>query len=373
MTHFDSLKDLVAFMRQVIDPQQVASLMKEGREMSVERGQGYERLVELIIGSKIAASLHVVVDKHIADVLSGGPKTTDALANELKLPADTLQRFMRALTQVGLFAELDDGVFANTEVSYYLRSDVQYSLRNMVTMLDDDAVSRGWRRLTDVLESGKPAFNEVNGTGFFDWIKADPDRTAGMASFMGGIYGPQGPKIASGYPFGRFETLIDIGGGNGHILAEILTKHPQLRGALFDLPPTAEVARAFLSQRELTDRCEVFGGDFFDAVPSGYDAYMIKSCLHDWNDSKAVEILQRCRDAMPAHGRVLIVEIVLGPGRPIGHPHRLIDLEMMVTLGGKERSEKEFATILKHPGLRLESVTPIEGSFFSVVEAVVDR
>jgi hypothetical protein len=166
----------------------------------------------------------------------------------------------------------------------------------------------------------------ANGTGFFDWIKADPDRTAGMASFMEGIYGPQGPKIASGYPFGRFETLIDIGSGNGHILAEILTKHPQLRGALFDLPPTVEVARAFLSQRELTDRCEVFGGDFFDAVPSGYDAYRIKSCLHDWNDSKAVEILQRCRDAMPAHGCVLIVEIVLGPGRPIGHPHRLIDL-----------------------------------------------
>ncbi len=341
--------------------------------MSVERDQGYERLVELIIGSKIAAALHVVVDKHIADVLSDGPKTTDALANELTLPANTLQRFMRALTQVGLFAELDDGVFANTEVSEYLRSDVQYSLRNMVSVLDDDAVSHGWGRLLDVLETGKPAFDEVNGTGFFDWIKADPERTAGMASFMGGIYGPQGPKIAAGYPFDRFETLIDIGGGNGHILAELLAKHPQLNGALFDLPPTAEVARDFLSQRELMDRWEVLDGDFFDAVPSGYDAYLIKSCLHDWNDDKAIEILRRCHDAMPTHGHVLIVEIVLGPGRPIGHPHRLIDLEMMVTLGGKERSEKEFAALLEQAELRLERVTPIEGSFFSVVEAVTDR
>jgi hypothetical protein len=341
--------------------------------MNGERGQGYERLVELIIGSKIAAALHVVVDKRIADVLARGPKTADALANEVQCPADTLRRFMRALTQIGLFAEVDDGVFANTEVSEHLRSDVQYSLRDMVTVLDDEAVAHGWRRLPDVLASGKPAFDEVNGLGFFDWIKADQGRSAAMASFMGGIYGPQGPRIAAGYPFGRFETLIDIGGGNGHILAEILAQHPQLRGALFDLPPTAAVARQFLAERGLTARWEVFAGDFFDAVPSGYDAYMLKSCLHDWNDQKAVEILQRCRDAMPDHGRVLIVEIVLGPGRPIGHPHRLIDLEMMVTLGGKERSEKEFAALLKQAGLRLETVIPIDGSFFSVVEAAVDR
>src|SRR5262249_10590781 len=105
--------------------------------------------------------------------------------------------------------------------------------------------------------------------------------------------------------------------------------------------------------------------------PRGYEAYMLKSCLHDWNDAKAVEILRRCRDAMPEHGRALIVEIVLGPGRAVGHPHRLIDLERMVTLGGKERSEKEFATILDQAGLTLETVTPIAGSFFSVVEAAV--
>jgi hypothetical protein len=327
----------------------------------------------LIIGSKIAASLHVVVDKCIPDVLASGPKTADALAGAVKLPADALRRFMRALTQLGIFTELDDGVFANTEVSEYLRSDVQYSLRDMVTVLDNDAVASGWQRLPEVLESGKPAFDEVNGMGFFDWLKADPDRSAAMASFMGGIYGPQGPKIATGYPFERFETLIDIGGGNGHILAEILDRHPQLRGALFELPPTAAVARGFLSKRQLTARWDVFEGDFFKAVPSGYDAYMIKSCLHDWNDAKAVEILQRCREVMPTHGRVLIVEIVLGPGRSIGHPHRLIDLEMMVTLGGKERSQNEFASLLEAAGLKLEIVTPIEGSFFSVVEAVANR
>ena len=117
-------------------------------------------------------------------------------------------------------------------------------------------------------------------------------------------------------------------------------------------------------------RCEVLSGDFFETVPSGFDAYMLKSCLHDWHDVKSVEILRRCRNAMPKHGRVLIVEIVLAPGRPIGHPHRLIDLEMMVTLGGKERSQREFAALLAQAGLCLTTVTPIAGSFFSVVEAL---
>jgi hypothetical protein len=189
--------------------------------MPAEPGRGYERLVELIIGAKIAAALHVVVDKGLADVLAPGPKTAEALAEAVQVPVETLRRFLRALTQVGLFAEVRDGVFTNTEVSEHLRSDVPYSLRDMVTV--SEAVARGWRRLPDVLATGQAAFNAVNGMGFFDWIKSNPVRSAAMASFMGGIYGPQGPKIAAGYPFGSFSTLIDIGGGTGHVLAAILS------------------------------------------------------------------------------------------------------------------------------------------------------
>ena len=206
--------------------------------------------------------------------------------------------------------------------------------------------------------------------GFFDWIKSDPVRSAAMASFMGGIYGPQGPKDRRRVPLRELFDAHRYRGWQWPRLGGDPCEHPQLRGALFDLPPTADVARRFLAERGLAARCEVFAGDFFETVPSGFDAYMLKSCLHDWHDAKAVEILRRCRDAMPDHGRVLIVEIVLAPGRPIGHPHRLIDLEMMVTLGGKERSEQEFAALLAQAGLRLTTVTPIAGSFFSVVEAL---
>jgi hypothetical protein len=152
--------------------------------------------------------------------------------------------------------------------------------------------------LPTVLQSGAPAFAEANGMSFFQYIAADPTRSATMGKFMAGIYGSEGPKIAA-----------------------------------------------------------------------GYDAYMIKSVLHDWDDGKAVQILRQCRDAMPSHGRVLLIETVVSPGQPMGHPHPRIDLEMMVTFGGKERTEREFATLLSSAGLTLEQVTPINGSFCSLVEA----
>jgi O-methyltransferase domain len=337
--------------------------------MSNSRPQAYQRLAELLIGSRISMALRVVAEHQIADLLAAGPQTAEALSSATGIPAGTLRRLMRGLTAIGVFEEASEGRFANTDVSAYMRTDATSSLREMILVLNDDALLQGWQRLPTVLQSGAPAFAEANGMSFFQYIAADPTRSATMGKFMAGIYGPEGPKIAAGYPFGRFNTLIDIGGGQGHIVAEVLQHHPALKGALLDLPPTAEVARNFLAGRGLSHRCDVFAGDFFQSVPAGYDAYMIKSVLHDWDDGKAVQILHQCRDAMPSHGRVLVIEIVVSPGQPMGHPHPMIDLEMMVTFGGKERTEQEFATLLRSAGLTLEQVTPINGSFFSVVEA----
>src|SRR5207245_4425216 len=134
-----------------------------------------------------------------------------------------------------------------TAVSEYMRSDVNPSLREMILVLNDDAVLQGWRQLPAVLQSGDPAFPAVNGMSFFQYLSSDPTRSQNMGKFMTGVYGPEGPKIAAGFPFDRFSTLIDIGGGQGHILAEILKRHRRLRGALFDLPRTADMARTFLA------------------------------------------------------------------------------------------------------------------------------
>jgi hypothetical protein len=275
---------------------------------------------------------------------------------------------MRGLCEVGVFAEVADAEFSNTPVSEYMRKDVTPSLREMILVLDDDAVLNGWSQLASVLETGEPSFPKVNGTSFFQWLAADQTRSQNMGKFMGGIYGPEGPKIAAGFPFDRFKNILDVGGGQGHILAGILKQYPGVRGGVFELPRTADQARGFLAGAGLADRTDVVAGDFFEAVPSGYDAYFAKSVLHDWDDQKAVQILRSCRKAMGKDGRMLIIEIVVQPGKPLGHPHLFIDLEMMVTLGGRERTAKEFSALLHSAGFTTEGVTPIPGSFFGVVE-----
>jgi O-methyltransferase domain len=215
--------------------------------MSNARPQAYQRLAELLIGSRIALALRVVAEHQIADHLASGPQTAEALSSATGIPASTLRRLMRGLADIGVFAETAEGRFANTDVSAYMRTDATPSLREMILILNDDAVLQGWQQLPAVLQSGAPSFAAANGRSFFQYIAADPTRSATMGKFMAGIYGPEGPKIATGYPFGRFNTLIDIGGGQGHIIAEILKQHPALQGALFDLPPTADVARHFLA------------------------------------------------------------------------------------------------------------------------------
>ncbi|MBV8907259.1 MAG: hypothetical protein JOZ22_26755 [Acidobacteriia bacterium] len=321
------------------------------------------------MGRRIAMALHLSVKHGIADVIGDEAKSVEELSARTAFPPESLRRLLRALSYTGVFAERPDGRFTNSPVSDYLRADRDPTLREMTLILNDEAVLRGWDQLEGVLQTGKPAFQSINGQTFFEYIASDPRRSEMMARFMKGIYGPEGPRIAAGFPFSRFTKLIDIGAGPGHILADILRAHPALRGAVFDLPHTANVARQFLATQGLSDRTEIFSGDFLAAVTPGYDAYFIKSTLHDWNDEKSVDILSNIREAMPGHGRVLITEMVLEPGKSIGHPHRFIDLEMMVSFGGKERTADDFQRLLKASGMRFEQLHPIDGSFFSIVEA----
>ena len=186
---------------------------KRGFPMSNSRPQAYQRLAELLIGSRISMALRVVAEHQIADHLATGPQTAEALSSTTGIPASTLRRLMRGLADIGVFAETSEGRFANTDVSEYMRSDVTPSLREMILFLNDDAVLQGWQHLPTALQSGAPSFPAANGVAFFDYIAADPQRSATVGKAMAGIYGPEGPKIAVSYPFGRFATLIDIGGG----------------------------------------------------------------------------------------------------------------------------------------------------------------
>lgn len=328
----------------------------------------YLRMAELAIGARVALALRVVAEHRIADLVADRPKTAEALSDATGLPTESLRRLLRALTGFGVFDEGPDGTFSKTELSGYMCEGSCPSVREMILVLNDDAVLKAWQQLPAVLETGRSGFAAVNGTTFFEHIASDPERRSLMGKFMTGIYGPEGTKIAAHFPFGQFRSLIDIGGGQGHVLIEILQRNPAMRGALFELPETATIARAFLGSKGFA-ACEVIAGDFFNSVPPGFDAYFIKSVLHDWTDQCATQILRACRDAMPAHGRVLIAEVVVGQGRPVEHPHRLIDLEMMVSFGGKERTGEDFEKLLADAGLKLEKIAPIRDSFLSVLEA----
>jgi hypothetical protein len=329
----------------------------------------FQRLVDLLIGAKIAIALRAMAEYKIADKLAAGPKAVETLAQETALNEDVLRRVLRALAQYGVFRETADGRFENSDLSLYMRSDAEPSLREAILFLNHNVSLRAWLELEQSLKDGKSHFVDVNGAPLFELLERDKSLNEHFAKSMINLYGPEGAKIASGYPFGQFRTLIDVGGGQGHILAAILSAHTETRGTVFDIEPTAALARNFLLNRGLADRCDAVGGSFFVEVPSGYDAYILKSILHDWDDAKATEILKTCRQAIAQQGRLLIIEEVVVPRQIVGSPHRFVDLEMLVHFGGKERTELEYDKLLRSAGFSLERVVPIKDSFLSVIEA----
>lgn len=329
----------------------------------------YQRLADLLLGAKIALSLRALAKSNIADKLASGPMPVEALANETGLAAEPLRRVLRAVSQYGVFSEREDGQFENTEVSSHMRSDVPGTLRETILFLNHDVSLRAWLEFDQTLKDGKCRFADVNGAPLFELFTRDKELSEYFGKCMANLYGPQAAKIASGYPFGKYASLIDVGGGQGHILAAILSRHEMLHGTLFDIAPTAALARRFLGQCSLANRYEVLDGDFFVAVPTGYDAYLLKSVVHDFDDDDAMKILRNCRKTIQTNGALLIIEEVVVPRQTMGNTHKLVDLDLLVHFGGKERTVGEYERLLSDAGFKLERITPVKDSFFSVIEA----
>jgi hypothetical protein len=342
----------------------------EGNAMSKEDQSPYQRLADLLIGAKLAIALRAMAEYRIADKLANGPMQVDALARETGLAPEPLRRVLRGLAQFDVFRETADGRFENSNVSEYMREDAVQSLRAAVLFLNHDVSLRAWLELEETLKDGRSRFVDVNGAALFKLFDADERLNNYFTKCMVDLYGAEAAKIAVGYPFGQFENIIDIGGGQGHILAAILAAHKGLRGTLFDIAPTAALARDFLRDRGLSDRCDVVGGDFFSAIPRGYDAYLVKSVLHDWDDAKATEILKRCREVMAENSRLLIIEEIITPGQVVGNTNRFVDLDLLIHFGGKERTKSDYCGLMRSAGFSLKDIVPVKDSFFSVVEGI---
>ena len=337
--------------------------------MSDSNPSSYQRLADLLLGAKIAISLRATAESYIADKLAQGPMPVEKMASETGLAAEPLRRVLRALAQYGVFKERPDGQFENTDVSQHMRSDAPRSLRETILFLNHNVSLRAWLEFEHTLKDGECRFAQVNGAPIFELFATDRQLSEYFGKCMTNLYGPQAAKIAAGYPFGQFRNLIDVGGGQGHILAAILSAHQNLHGALLDIKPTATLARKFFAQTSEAERCNVLDGDFFVEVPRGYDIYLLKSVIHDWDDADANVILKNCRKAIGNDGRLLIVEEVVVPGQTMGNTHKFVDLDLLVHFGGKERTEKEYANLLDAAGFKLEHIVPLKDSFFSAIEA----
>src|ERR687886_1390198 len=279
--------------------------------MTADETSPRDTLLRMTNAFQVSQAIHVAAALGIADLLEDGPKSVDELAETTGTHAPTLYRLLRALASVGIFIETDDGRFGLTPLAEYLRTDTPGSLRAFVRLIGQQSFWRSWGHLLHSVRTGEPAFRKVHGTGPFEYWAGHPEEAAvfdaAMTSHSSGVV----DAVVRSYDFSGIRVLLDVGGGEGVLLAAILAANPSLRGILFDQPHVVGTAGALLEWAGVADRCEVVGGSFFEAVPVGADAYLLKSVIHDWDDAAAIEILRACRAAMAVRGKLLVVERVV--------------------------------------------------------------
>jgi SAM-dependent methyltransferase len=265
------------------------------------------------------------------------------------------------LAGYGVFAENLDGQFELTPAAALLQTG---ALRDVARMFNE-ADWNAYGNLLYSIKTGQPAFEHVNGMGAFDYYKAHPDAQERFDRGMANFANEENRVLARAYDFGKFRCIVDVGGGRGGLLSEILKVHPSVKAVLFDQPQVAANPEYLRAAGEL-DRCQVVGGNFFESVPKGADAYLLKRIIHDWNDDTSAGILRRCRDAVLDGGRIIVIDAVVPTGNKF-HQSKAVDLLMMVLLDGRERTETDFRELFGRAGLKLNRVVPTEG-IVSIVE-----
>jgi hypothetical protein len=325
-------------------------------------------LYQKLTGTWVAQAISVVAKLGTADALADGPRSVDELAAAAIAHAPSLYRVLRALASVGIFAEDEDGRFRLTPLAEPLRSDAPRSVRAFAIMLGEEWNWRPWGDLLHSVTTGQPAFEHAYGTGIFAYMADRPEAGAIFDAAMTSRSDPDAEAVTAAYDFSTFRTVVYVGGGRGSLLASILRANPDVRGILFDQPHVIPGAQQYLEAVGLWQRCELVAGDFFESVVAGGDAYVLKWIVHDWDDERALRILERCHQAVPATGRLLLVETVIPPGNDPSFG-KLADVAMLVWTGGQERTEAEYRALLATAGFELTRVVPTRSSL-SVVEAV---
>ncbi len=324
-------------------------------------------MLQMISGFWISRAICVAAQLGIPDQLKPAPRSAADLAAATNTHAPSLYRVLRALVSVGVFAETDEGHFALTPLSETLQTGVPGSIRSFAISELGGEHYDAWGDLMRSVKTGEIAFDHVFGMDVWEFFQKHPENARIFNDSMSGMTAATNEAILSRYDFSGIRKLVDVGGGHGGLITSILQAHPEMTGVLFDAPSVTEGARSRIEAAGLADRCETFGGDFFQSVPAGGDGYILKWIIHDWNDERATTILRNCRNAISSDGKLMLVDVVIPPGR---EPHfgKFIDLNMLVMTGGLERAEEEFRKLLEASGFRLVRVVNTD-SPISIVEA----
>ncbi|WP_260610217.1 methyltransferase [Streptomyces sp. WAC06614] len=323
-------------------------------------------LDDLMFGHIHSAALRAVVVHGVADRLAEGPRTAEDLARSTGTHGPSLRRVLRLLAVKGLFREDAQGAFALTEAGRPLRSDVPGSQHAAVLMITDPMMGRSAEGLPETVRTGDSAFEASYGMSFFEHLLKSPEDRAVFDAGMASLSGTEDERVAQSYPFPETARVVDVGGGRGGLLRAVLAAGPGLSGVLFDQPAT--VAENVLDHPDTAGRWRTEGGDFFTAVPSGGDIYVLKHILHDWSDEDCLRILGAIRRAAAPGARLLVVDAVLPEGSA-PHPAVELDVVMLMAVQGRERTAAEFTALLEQSGFTLHRILPTP-ALPSIVEAV---
>jgi len=325
-------------------------------------------VLQLTTGYIVSAALYAATKLGIPDLLQGGSRGVKELAAASKSNEDALYRTLRALAGAGVFRETSARVFELTPAAECLCSNAQNSMRDVLLWIADPFHFRIYAETPHALENGKTVAERVTKMPLFEYFTKDKEESEVFNRAMTNFSAVLIPAVLEAYDFSYLngKTLVDVAGGHGYVLTAILQKYPQIKGVLFDLEHVVAGAKAGIQKLGLADRCPTASGDFFKAVPSG-DAYVMKHIIHDWDDERALTILQCCHRAGAKNAKVILVEAVISKGNE-PHMAKWLDIEMLLLPGGRERTEEEFHALFERAGFRLTRVVATK-SPVCVIEA----
>lgn len=314
-------------------------------------------MLNLINGFQVTQAIRVAATLRIADHLKDGARSAAELASLTESNADALYRLLRALAAVGVFHEGEDRSFTLTPMGDCLRSDSATPIGGWAEHVGNPHFWQAWGHLLHSVRTGENAFQDLHGMDVWQYRFKNPEANTIFNRAMTHLSRGGAETVLGAYDFSSFRHVVDVGGGHGAMLAAILSACPQARGTLFDQPQVVADARSNLERRGIIDRCTIVAGSFFDAAPEGGDAYLMRHVIHDWEDAEAIMILKTCRRAMNESARLLLIERNVAP--PNEQPAtKFSDLNMLVSPGGRERTQEEYASLFHASGFELARVVP---------------